>query len=53
VRDVALTAIVLLGFVWILAVSFGIVGRVFKLTSRRDWVGRVARVCAAVDLLSP
>jgi len=53
VRDVALVAVVGLGILWTMAVCFGILARVFKLTGRRDWVGNFARVCAAVDLLSP
>ena len=52
-RDVALVAVVVLGILWILAVFLGILARVFGLTSRSDWVGSVARVCVAIDLLSP
>jgi len=51
-REVAPVAVVALGILWIMAVCFGILARAFKLTRRRDWVGSVARVCGAIDLLS-
>jgi len=48
--------IAILGFagaLWIIAVGFGIIAGPLHLTERHDLVGRIARVCRAVFLLSP
>jgi hypothetical protein len=53
VREAAPWAVLVLGFLWILAVSFGILARLTKLTKRHDWLGSVARFCSTVEFLSP
>jgi hypothetical protein len=52
-RDAASVAIVVLSLVWLAAVAFGIVAGRLRLTERRSPIGRVARFCRAVFLLSP
>jgi hypothetical protein len=52
-REAAIAIVAVIGFLWILAVMFGLLAGPFKLTARRSFVGRAARACRAFALLSP
>jgi hypothetical protein len=52
-REVAFAVLTLVGVVWIAAVVVGLLAKPLKLTEQRSWVGRLARTCRAVALLSP
>jgi hypothetical protein len=52
-RQVGFAILGFAGALWILAVVFGIIAGPLHLTDRHDFVGRLARFCRAVFLLSP
>src|SRR5437879_3055063 len=52
-REAVIALVAVIGFLWILAVLIGLLAGTTKLTARRSFVGRVARVCRAVALLAP
>lgn len=52
-RGAVLAGVIFIGGLWIVAVLFGLVGTATGLTRSNSLLGRLARFCRAVGLLSP
>jgi hypothetical protein len=52
-RDLVVAVISVVGGLWLVAVLFGLVAKPLKLTDHRSFVGRLAKACRAIALLSP
>jgi len=52
-RDFLVAMISVVGGLWLVAVLFGLVAKPLKVTAHHSLIGRLARVCRAIALLSP
>jgi ABC-type phosphate transport system permease subunit len=52
-RDLLAAVISVVGGLWVVAVLFGLIAKPLNLTTQRSLVGRLARACRAIALLSP